>query len=216
MSKKLASILVFILLCPSSLLSQVKDDFSAYLKETPHLDYKSQIFSEVLSQVVSKDMKLTEKLEKLFYFTRDSIQFVADASLTSSEALKKNKAVCYSKAMIFVSFCRRLGVPAKLAQINFSVHDSVKRHRHSHGIAKIFISGKWIYVDTVSNFESWKLWQFDKAKSFDPPEFSIKKNVLVSLDFYDDISFKDYATNDVPEEWLTSMKKFLKTGKWTE
>jgi hypothetical protein len=214
MSKKLASFLVFVLLCQSFLLSQVKDEFSEYLEETPHLDYNTQIFTEVLSQFVSKDMKLADKLEKLFYFTRDSIQFVADASLTSSEALKKNKAICYSKAMIFVSFCRRLGVPAKLALMNFTVHDTHKKHNHSHGIAKIFISGKWIYVDTVSNFESWKLWKFEKAKSFDPPEFSAEKNVLVSHDLYEDISFEDYETNDVPEEWLKSMEKFLKTKKW--
>jgi transglutaminase-like putative cysteine protease len=142
MKRKLISILLFIPTFQMILISRGKKDFSKYLKETSHLDYNSPIFTKALSKVVREDMTLTEKLEKLYYFTRDFIPFADSASLTASGALKKNKAICYTKAMIFVSFCRRLGVPAKLALINFTVNENQKKQSHSHGIAKIFIAGK--------------------------------------------------------------------------
>jgi hypothetical protein len=42
----------------------------------------------------------------------------------------------------------------------------------------------------------------------------VNQNVLVSQKLYDDMVFEDYASNDIPEEWLKDMKKFLETGKW--
>lgn len=186
--------------------------YSTFLRETAHLDFTHPVFTEVLSEVTSDDMSLEQKLEALFYFTRDSISFVADASLYASEALGKRKAVCYTKAMIFVSFCRRLGVPARLARIEFLFP---KKSRHSsHGIAKIFYEGKWIYIDTVSNQESWMIWDKNNADIFRAPRFSLDHDVTVDPPYVDDIILGDYETNDVPIAWLESMREFLETGSW--
>jgi transglutaminase-like putative cysteine protease len=195
-------------------LTQQQEDFSEFLQETPHLDYNNLVFAEVLSKVVTDDMPIDQKLEKLYYFTRDSIPFASDASLTASGALKKNKALCYTKAMIYVSFCRRLGVPAQLAYEKFIIKAAAKKYVSGHGIAKIYYNGKWIYIDTVSNKDAWSWWDRENADAFEAPVFSLEHNVLVHEKFISDLALEDAETNDVPKEWLEHMEKFLKTGKW--
>lgn len=191
-----------------------KEGLALYLEETPHLDFNNQLFSEVLSNVVSEDMSLEQKLEKLFYFTRDSITFVPDASLKASEALKKRKAVCYTKAMIYVSFCRRLGVPASLALEEFVIKESSKQSVSAHGIARIFYNGKWIYIDTASNREAWTYWHKEGAAVFEAPKFSLEHNVVADEKFISRVAYKNFETNDVPQAWLDSLQNFQEKGKW--
>jgi len=183
-----------------------------YLQETEHLDFNSPEFTDVMSELLTHDMSLETKLEKLYYFTRDSLPFASDASLYASQVLKKKKALCYTKAMVYVSFCRRLGVPAKLAEEHFIM--KANNRKHIHGIAQLFYNGKWIYVDTVSNRDALGFWAVDESDPFKAPEFSLESNVIVSDEYYQDLSFKDYETNDVPKKWLKQMQKFLNTGEW--
>jgi len=155
-------------------------DNLAFLNETEHLDFSHPVFAEALSRIVNDDMSINEKLKRLFHFTRDSVAFYPDASLKASEALRKRKAICYTKAMIYVSFCRKLGVPAQIAGMQFAIKADPNPHVHSlHGIAKIYFNGKWLYIDTVSNRESWRLWNIPETAEFKPPEFSLERNVHV-------------------------------------
>ncbi|RKY85365.1 hypothetical protein DRQ09_07395, partial [candidate division KSB1 bacterium] len=187
-----------------------------YLQETEHLDFNNPLFSTVLSRVVKDSMSIEKKLEELFYFTRDSVEFCSDASLTASEVLKKMKAVCYTKAMLYVSFCRKLGVPAKLVVECFYIKGKSKKPKsyHKHGIAKIYYNKKWIYIDTVSNRDSWRIWGVPESVEFEAPVFSLKSNVAVNSKYISDLKYIDFETNDVPEYWINSLKKFKKTGKW--
>ena len=191
-----------------------KEDLALYLEETPHLDFNNQVFTEILSKSISEDMSLEQKLEKIFYFTRDSITFVPDASLRASEALKKRKAICCTKAMIYVSFCRRLGVPAAVALEEFVIKGSPKESLHAHGIARIFYNGKWIYIDTVSNREAWMYWHKEGAAAFEAPKFSLEKNVVADEKFIYRVAYKNFETNDVPQEWLDSLQSFQEKGRW--
>ena len=187
-------------------------EHSTFLRETLHLDFTHPVFTEVLSEVTADDMKLGQKLEALFYFTRDSIAFAPDASLYASEALEKRKAICYTKAMVYASCCRRMKVPARLAWIQFDFP-----HRTEpalHGIVKIYYNGRWIYVDTVSNREAWSYWDKKNAEVFQSPEFSLEHHVIVDRKYIADFTLGDYETNDVPELWLDSMREFLETGSW--
>jgi hypothetical protein len=187
---------------------------SPFLEETAHLDFSHPVFSETLSEVVTNDMSLEQKLERLFYFTRDTIEFIPDASLSASEALEKRKAICYTKAMVYVAFCRRLRVPAQLALIKFLAKGDPDSRPVYHGIAKILFNEKWLYIDTVSNRQSWSLWKFRDADTFEAPRFSLEKNVIVNSRYISDVSFEDFETNDVPEPWLESLQKHKETGKW--
>jgi transglutaminase-like putative cysteine protease len=185
---------------------------AAFLKETLHLDFTHPVFSEVVSRLTYEDMSLEQKLESLFYFTRDSITFIPDASLYASEVLEKGKAICYTKAMVYVSFCRLLDVPANVAKAEFVFSDKPKPHLH--GIAKIYYKGRWLYIDTVSNRESWGYWDKDKARGFQAPLFSLERNIVVGQPFLKEVILGGYETNDVPEKWLDELKAFLETGSW--
>ena len=187
-------------------------EHAAFLRETLHLDFTHPVFEEIISGVTDAGMTLERKLEILYYFTRDSLTFVPDGSLFASEALEKRKAICYAKAMVFVSFCRRLGVPARLAWAEFFFPG--KTRPHLHGIAKIFHHGKWIYIDTVSNREAWSYWDRDNAAIFVAPVFNLIHDVFVDRAFLTDVNCGDYETNDVPESWLQSMRSFNETGMW--
>lgn len=183
---------------------------AVFLRETLHLDFSHPAFSEVVSRLTDETMPLEQKLESLYYFTRDSITFIRDASLFASEALEKRKAICYTKAMVYVSFCRFLGVPANVAKAEFVFADKPKPHLH--GIAKIFYKNEWLYIDTVSNRESWAYWDKEKASAFQAPLFTLERNVVVGQPFLKDVILGDYETNDVPEKWLADLKEFLTTG----
>ncbi len=210
MTKKL--ILFVIILAFWLILFSQSSEHSKYLQATKHLDFNSPEFTQVMSELLKDDMSIETKLKKLYYFTRDSLPFASDASLQASEVLKKKKALCYTKAMVYVSFCRRLGVPAKLAEMHFIM--KTNNRKHLHGIAQVFYNGEWIYIDTVSNRDALSSWGVDKLDPVQIPEFALNDNVVVSDEYYKDLSFTDYETNDVPKKWLEHMKKFLDTGKW--
>jgi len=182
------------------------DNLSKFLEETKHIDFNHPIFTETLARVTTPDMSLEQKLEKLYYFTRDTIPFdPSTIALTASGALKEMKAICYTKAMIYVSFCRRLGIPANVALEEFVIKARSKKTSSGHGIAKIFYNGKWLYLDTVSNKEAWCWWDKKNAHLLEPPVFSLEHNVLVSERFVSNLVLKDFETNDVPEEWLKDL-----------
>jgi len=191
-------------------------EHNPYLEETAHLDFNNPIFDQTCERLVTDDLKIEDKLARLFYFTRDSIPFASEASLQASEALKKNQALCYTKAMIFVSFCRKLGVPAKLAVERFRIRgDLPDAFHHYHGIVKIYINGKWIYIDTVSNDDAWfNWWARNKQAPFEAPAFSLEEHVVVDSAYIADLIFEDFETNGVPDKWLEDMRRYIKTGQW--
>lgn len=193
---------------------EVGKDLSRYLEETEHLDFNHLIFTDTLAKVVTENMPQEKKLKRLYYFTRDIITFVPSASLTASGALKEMKAICYTKAMIYVSLCRRSGVPANVALVEFIIKARPEKTISGHGIAKIFFNGKWIYIDTVSNKDAWSYWDKKNAHLFEAPVFSLEHDVLVDERFVSDLALKDFETNDVPQKWLKSLQNFLDTGKY--
>ena len=213
MLKKITSFCLSFLFMPVLILSQSgipnNDDF---LKETPSLDFRHPVFSSLILRLLKPEMNLENKLERLFYFIRDEIPFASVTSLKASEVLFNWKALCYHKAMLYVSFCRRLGVPARLAAEEFIIRGDAKKLRHLHGISKIYFKGKWIYLDTVSNCNSW--WDKKNVRAFTPPVFSLNGNVLVNRSYFASFSLREYDTNDVPSEWIDHIRQFLRTGRW--
>lgn len=189
---------------------------TVFLQETPHLDFNHPAFTTALGEIISENMSLAQKLERLFTFTRDAIPFVSDASLKASEALEKRRALCYTKAMIYVSFCRRLGVPARLVGMKFKIRaDLPDAREHYHGAAKIFYNDRWIYVDTVSNRDAWfGGWSKNKDATFESPTFTLDKDVVVDSVYATKLTFEDDETNDVPETWLRHMQTFIDTEHW--
>lgn len=181
--------------------------YQEFLGETEHLDFRHPIFTTVLRRVTSEAMSVGQKLEALFYIVRDGIPFDPSASgQRASDYLIQSKAICYHKAMIFVCFCRLLGIPARVAEEHFVIRENPKYpdQPNAHGIASIFFRGRWVYLDTVSNREAWRWWVTTGAESFEPPKFTLKKNAIVGSAFLSSITFTDFETNDVPLHWMDS------------
>ena len=187
---------------------------SEFLQETEHLDFNRPIFSEVMNRVTTEDMSLEQKLEALYYFTRDSIPFASDASLYASEALQKNLALCYTKSMIYVSFCRKLGVPARLCSQQFKIEEAPEYGVRTHGALKVYYGGKWIRMDVFQNKDSGTVARVVGSEWFQSPVFSLEHDVVVDSTYISDLTFIDHETNDVPQPWLDHMQKFLDTGHW--
>jgi len=186
---------------------QESQDLRKFLEETKHINFNHPVFTETLARAVTPGMSLEQKLEKLYYFTRDTIPFdPSTTALTASDALEEMKAICYHKAMIYVSFCRRLGVPANVALEEFIIKARPKKITSGHGVAKIFYKGKWIYLDTVSNIDAWSWWDKKNAHLLEPPVFSLEHNVLVDERFVSNLVLRDFETNDVPEKWLKEVE----------
>lgn len=187
---------------------------SEFLQEAEHLDFSQPIFAEVMSRITTEDMSLEQKLEALYYFTRDSIPFASDASLYASEALQKNLALCYTKSMIYASFCRKLGVPARLCTQQFTIKEAPERGVRTHGALQVYYGGKWIDMDVFQNKNSGTVARVVGAERFHPPVFSLERDVVVDSTYISDLTFIDHGTNDVPQPWLDHMQKFLDTGSW--
>ena len=113
--------------------------------------------------------------------------------------------------MVYVSFCRLLGVPANVTKAEFVFADKPKPHLY--GISKMFYNGRWMYIDTVSNQESWCYWDKEKAGTFQAPLFTLERNVFVGQPFLKEVILGDYETNDVPAKWFDELKEFLDTGQ---
>ena len=209
MSKKIFfSVIIIILLCVTCLKKSQRNtaELEFFLQETEHLNFNDQAFTNFISGFLGKYMTLETKLEKLYYFARDSIVFDLEPSLYASDVLKKRKGLCYLKAMLFASFCRSLGVPARLAQEDFIVKANPD-FGHRYGIVKMFYNGRWIYVDTVSNPEAWyEWWEVPDTAAFEPPMFSLKQNVAVDTLYIENLYYTDFETNDVPKKWLDYLR----------
>lgn len=178
--------------------------YPEFLRETEHLDFRHPIFTTVLRRVTSGNMSMGQILEELFYYVRDGIPF--DPSVCgrkASDYLIQNKAICHHKAMIFVCFCRLLEIPARVAEERFVIRENPKYPGpNAHGIANIFFNERWLYLDTVSNREAWRWWVTKGAESFEPPKFTLERNVIPDTTFISSITFTDFETNDVPRHWL--------------
>lgn len=182
-----------------------REVLSEFLEETPHLDFSDPVFAQILSRVTTEEMTLPQKLEALFYFTRDSIPFAAAGDQTASGALRKGRALCYTKAMVLVAFSRKLGVPARLASQQWTIDGNPGSSPVSHGIAKVFFGGRWTYLDTVSNRDAWSSWDEENADAFRAPVFSLDRDVLVGERWISGVTIEDCDTNDVPPAWLEDL-----------
>lgn len=206
-----ALIIITVLIFGSCSMKSQQDEelLGLFLQETEHLNFNDPAFSDFMPNYLDNSMTPEEKLEKLYYFARDSIVFGLEPSIHASDVLKKREGLCYLKAMLYASFCRRLGVPARLSQSDFVV-EANPDFGHRHGVVKLYYDGRWIYLDTVSNPDAWyNWWEVPDTVAFRPPMFSLKENVAVDPLYITNLTYTDFETNDVPEKWLDYLKQAL-------
>jgi hypothetical protein len=116
--------------------------------------------------------------------------------------------------MIYASYCRKLGVPARLCSQQFTIKEAPERGVRTHGALQVYYGGKWIAMDVFQNKSSGTVARIVGADRFQPPVFSLDRDVVVDSTYISDLKFIDHGTNDVPQPWLDHMQKFLDTGSW--
>lgn len=127
-------------------------------------DYDNSIVIDMARKLVNESDDFQTKIEKLFYFVRDDINFGFHKEgdiLKASELILRKKGQCNNKTTVFLALCKALNIDAK---IHFSlIKKEIQRglfkgivyemmpKELSHSWIDILINGNWVRLDTYIN-----------------------------------------------------------------
>lgn len=136
-----------------------------YLKNTKFLDYKT---SQIQAYIADFDLTLSQKelAVKLFYKVRDGFLYdpfhlnLQSDALVASKILKKNRAWCVEKSIVYAAAARGLGIPSRLGYgivINHLGVEKLEKYLQRkeivfHGYVEVYLDNKWI--KTTPAFDS--------------------------------------------------------------
>jgi hypothetical protein len=132
-------------------------DFQEFLIESPSFDFTSPEVQDFISPFKNKPIN-PELLIQLYTKVRDHFLYdpyhldLRKEALKASKVLKKKRAWCVEKSLVFSSACRALGLPAKLGfatVINHLGADKLEEYLGRkeitfHGYSVVYFEGKWL------------------------------------------------------------------------
>ena len=170
-----------------------------YLKNTATLNFENEAFRTFLASS-HVDSGSKENLIKWYTFVRD--YFIYDPyhldlrpeQLNAVSILKKRRAWCVEKAVVFVAGCRALGVPARLGFGIVQNHIGVEKLEKYlgrkeivfHGYAEVHLNDKWIKC----------------TPAFDRRICAINKTETLNWDGENDSLFQEFSGDDKFMEYL--------------
>ena len=151
-----------------------------YNQPTPIIDCDNPTVLAFAKENAGGSTDRRKQSVSLYYAVRDGIRYdpyTVDLSvegLRASTTLEKGRGWCVPKAVLLVSCCRAVGIPARLGFADVRNHLSTKRMReqmktdvfHWHGYASIYISGVWVKATPAFNIELCERFQL-KPLDFD-------------------------------------------------
>lgn len=128
----------------------------------------------------------TARAIALYYAIRDGIRYdgyeidLTPRGLSASEALRRGRGWCVSKAVLLAACCRIAGVPARLGYADVRNHLSTARMRdlmgtdvfHWHGYTDLYLNDRWVKATPAFNIELCQRFRL-KPLEFDGREDSI-------------------------------------------
>jgi hypothetical protein len=193
-----------------------------FLRDTLHLDYLHPDFEKFIAPFREIENK-TEAAKSLYLFVRDSFLYdpfhlnLKPEALKASSVLKKNRAWCVEKAIVFAAGLRSLNIPARLGYAIVKNHIGVDRLTQILKSNQIVFHG---YVDVyLDEFSTWT----KATPAFDQRVCKINKvepliweGLADSLfqEFIEGKKFMEYTHDygvfeDVPQKLMTAeMKKY--------
>lgn len=129
----------------------------------------TKLINSLHPEIIQKAGELTvgtisteEKARRIFYFIRDEVRYVFRAQFEeekyfASQILKNVRGFCTQKAILFCALARSCGIAAGIYFydiVDFSLPQNFvnllkTRTLYRHGIAVLFINGKWIKYDAT-------------------------------------------------------------------
>jgi hypothetical protein len=131
-------------------------------------DYDHPLVQEIAQHVTQGEKTVRGKLEKIFYYVRDSILFGFPKNgdlVKASDTITLGMGQCNTKGTLFLALCKASGMPAR---IHFSLIDKeIQRglfsglsyklmpRRLSHSWAEVKLGGTWRRIDSYINDEAY-------------------------------------------------------------
>jgi hypothetical protein len=127
-------------------------------------DYNHPAIRLKAEELTTDKIALIDKLESLFYFTRDDIRFGFPPKwdkVKASETLQYKMGYCSTKATLLLALCKAAGIPAQIhtGLINIQIMQGVfpsfafpfLPSAGSHSWIEIEIEGEWKSLDSYIN-----------------------------------------------------------------
>lgn len=127
-------------------------------------DYNSPVITSVVNEICSPKDSIQKKLEAIFFYVRDTIQFGFLPRIddyTASEIINTGIGQCNNKSGVFLALCKAAGIKAR---IHFSgIRKEIQRglfkgiaYRFmpteiSHSWVEVKIDENWIRIDSFIN-----------------------------------------------------------------
>ncbi|MGD1947051.1 MAG: transglutaminase domain-containing protein [Croceivirga sp.] len=141
------------------------EDNRIYLKETHYFDYSHPHVQELISDIDSTHLEMSEKVQALYLKVRDGWRYNAYRISLDSDNYKASAIIsrpeghCIEKAIVLIAGLRALGIPARLRLAKVTNHIAVERLMERlgtnilppHGMVDIFMNGSWLKATPAFN-----------------------------------------------------------------
>ncbi|MBP7736523.1 MAG: transglutaminase family protein [Spirochaetes bacterium] len=127
-------------------------------------DYDDPMVKSKAADLVRGETTIRGKLEKLFYYVRDDIDFgfTADGDIIkASEIIKLGMGQCNNKGTLFLALCKAVSIPARIhfslirkeiqAGLFTGIFYRLLPPLLSHSWIDVHVDGKWIRIDSYIN-----------------------------------------------------------------
>lgn len=141
------------------------DEFAPYLVADYFADWKNPKITKFVQAIVKPNFSHQETAIALYHHIRDhflydAFQFSLDkTTLRASEFVERKSGHCIDKANLLIACARHQNIPARYRFANVRNHIGTERIHAIlktdvlvfHGIAELFINGKWIKLTPAFN-----------------------------------------------------------------
>ena len=163
-----------------------KVDLTLFLKPARYVDSDHPEIMRKAEELTTGCQSDVEKAKVLFEFVRDSYNTNEWYGRVASETLRNGGNSCFSRSILLTALCRAVGIPARLhiqkvTIKNYADDDTITDLKFLHGIAGIYLDGKWRLYELVANEKKWDTWTQGKELNCDITiQFSPDKDCLFS------------------------------------
>lgn len=161
-------------------------DFTPFLAPATIVDSDHPEVQAYAHAHMGKSSDPTARAISLYYAIRDGIRYdgyeidLTPRGLSASEALRRGRGWCVSKAVLLAACCRIAEVPARLGYADVRNHLSTARMRdlmgtdifHWHGYTDLYLNDRWVKATPAFNIELCQRFRL-KPLEFDGREDSI-------------------------------------------